>query len=88
MFIRETFPHKPVESCARNTRRGAYAIEVSRVSTGSNVSITGGVCRWRGVWVSSPAAAVAAHAWQGSEYDPWYSQAQALGGQNIVFLAH
>ena len=48
-FIRGDLPSKPIESHARYTqRRGAYAIETSRMSVRCKVLFTGGICRLRG----------------------------------------
>lgn len=89
-FTRGGFLNKPIESHADYTQRGklmqlkpvesialgvksCQCLQVKKASVSSQASELGHMSS--GVEV-----------YQGSEHDPWYSQAQALGGQSSEYL--
>lgn len=92
-FTRGDLLDKPTEPHAGYTqRRGAYAIEASRVNIQCKVPFTGGVYRWRGRFLYQARrlqwqqVSSGLGVWQGSKRDPWHSQAPVPGGWSSEFL--
>ena len=89
--VRGDLANKQIESHAGYTRGGGLCGKREQSEHLAGVSITGGIQRWiggRGPQARRPRwqhESGRMEVWQGSESDPWYSQARVLGGQRAEF---